>query len=466
MRVSRTVPRRRRLAVAGFGLVLLLGLGSACTPAPQVSATDHTPPPGSSAPAPSPTAAAEPAAAPAPVLKPVGKGSVPDPDQVERAIERVGSPKAELGAVVEEVFTGKELYDHDGDEPVLPASTLKLLTSAAALVALGPDHEFSTRVVAGAKGQVILVGGGDPYLTDKAIPDSYPVRGSLEDLAAQTARQLRKAGQTTIKLGYDASLFTGRAWNATWPGNYRDQVTPTSALWVDEGRHEGAPRDTDPAQAAAEAFAKALKKQKIGVTKITEQKAAAKAKPLATVSSMPLERIVEQVLLTSDNDGAEVLFRQLAVAAGKPGSIDEAEDQIEELLTGLKAWDDETSVRDGSGLSRENRVPAEVLVAVLRQAASDDHPELRAVLTGLPVAGAEGTLRSRFTDPAAEDGIGVVRGKTGTLTGVSSLAGIVRTEDGALLAYAFVINEPKDPWLAREWVAKASTALARCGCGG
>ncbi|NYE73044.1 D-alanyl-D-alanine carboxypeptidase/D-alanyl-D-alanine endopeptidase [Microlunatus parietis] len=464
--MSRTDRRRRRPAIAGFGIGLaLLGLGSACSPFPQVSATDQTPPPASTAPpTPTPTVAAEPAAAPAPVLKPVGKGPVPDPDRVKRAIERVGSPKAELGAVVEEVFTGKTLYDRNGDDPVLPASTVKLLTSAAALAALGPDHEFSTKVVAGAKGQVILVGGGDPYLTDTTVPDSYPARGSLDVLAAQTARQLRKSGQTTIRLGYDESLFTGRAWNATWPGNYRDQVTPTSALWVNEGRHQGAPRDTDPAKAAAAAFAKALKQQKISVTKITEQKAAAKAKPLASVSSMPLERIVEQVLLTSDNDGAEVLFRHLAVAADRPGSIDEAQQQLEESLTELKAWDKESEVYDGSGLSRQNRVPAEVLVAVLRAAASDDHPELRAVLTGLPVAGAEGTLRSRFTDPAAEDGIGVVRGKTGTLTGVSSLAGIVRTEDGALLAYAFVINEPKDPWLAREWVAKASTALARCGC--
>lgn len=465
MRVSRTVPRRRRLAVAGIGVGLaLLGLGAACSPFPQVSATDQTPPPGNTAP--TPTVAAQPAADPTPVLKPVGKGPVPDPDEVERAIKRVGSPKAELGAVVEEVFTGKELYDHDGDEPVLPASVLKLLTSAAALAALGPDHEFSTRAVAGGKGQVILVGGGDPYLTDKADPDSYPVRGSLEELAAQTARQLRKSGQTTIKLGFDESLFTGRAWNSTWPGNYRDQVTPTSALWVNEGRHEGAPRDTDPAKAAAGAFATALKQQKIKVTKIAEQEATEEAEQLAAVSSMPLERIVEQVLLTSDNDGAEVLFRQLAVAADRPGSIDEAREQLEEILTGLKAWDKATRVYDGSGLSRQNRVPAEVLVAVLRAAASADHPELRAVLTGLPVAGAEGTLRSRFTDPAAEDGIGVVRGKTGTLTGVSSLAGIVRTADGSLLAYAFIINEPKDPWLAREWVAKASTALARCGCTG
>ncbi|WP_152364186.1 D-alanyl-D-alanine carboxypeptidase/D-alanyl-D-alanine endopeptidase [Microlunatus speluncae] len=463
--MPRISPSTRRLLIIGVGLVLVLalvGVGYAVGPwRTPVSATDPTPAPSV---APTPTPKPEPAAAPAPVLKPVSKGPVPDADEVERVIEKVGSSKSELGAVVQDVFSGKEVYDHDGDEPMMPASTLKILTGAAALVALGPGHEFSTRVVADGKGRIILLGGGDPYLTDKAAPDSYPVRGSIEELAATTAEQLRASGQTKIKLGYDASLFTGRAWNPTWPSNYGDQVTPTSALWVNEGRHQGAPRDTDPALAAATAFGKALQRHKITVTKISEETAAPKAKQLAEVTSMPLERIVEQVLLTSDNDGAEVLFRHLAVASGGPGSIGQARGSIEEILTELKVWDDEMVIHDGSGLSRENRVPADALVKALRLAATSDHPELRAVLTGLPVAGAEGTLRTRFTDPRAVAGIGLVRGKTGTLTGVQSLAGVVRTADGSLLAYAFVINEPKDEWLAREWLARASTALAGCGC--
>jgi D-alanyl-D-alanine carboxypeptidase/D-alanyl-D-alanine-endopeptidase (penicillin-binding protein 4) len=455
----------RRLLIIGIGLVLvlaLLGVGYAFGPwRTPVAATDPTPPPRTS---PTPTPKPDPAAPPAPVLKPVRKGPIPDADQVERAIERVGSPKAKLGALVEDAFSGEEVYDRDGDEAMMPASTLKILTSAAALLALGPGHEFSTRVVADGRGRIILLGGGDPYLTDRAEPDSYPVRGSLDDLAKATAAELRSAGQTKIRLGYDGSLFTGRAWNPTWPGTYGDQVTPTSALWVDRGRHAGGPRDKDPARAAADAFAEALKRHKIGVTKISAATAEPKAEQLAEVTSMPLERIVEQVLLTSDNDGAEVLFRHLAVAAGRPGSISEARKAIKDLLSELKVWDDDMVIHDGSGLSRENRVPAEALVDTLRQAVSEDHLELRSVLTGLPVAGAEGTLRTRFTDPAAEAGIGLVRGKTGTLTGVQSLAGTVWTADRSLLVYAFVINEPRDEWLAREWLARASTALAGCGC--
>ena len=458
----------RRLLIIVVGLVLvvaLIGVGYAFGPwRSPVAATDPNPSPSSIPTTPAPEV--EPADPPAPVLKPVRKGPIPDEDEVERAIEKVGSPKAKLGALVEDAFSGEEVYEHNGDVPMMPASTLKLLISASALAALGPGHEFSTRVVADGKGRIILLGGGDPYLTDKAVPDSYPVRGSIEDLAAATAAKLRAAGQTKIKLGYDASLFTGRPWNPTWPSTYRDQVTPTSALWVNEGRHSGGPRDTDPARSAAEAFASALKAKKIAVTKISEETAEPKADQLAEVTSMPLERIVEQVLLTSDNDGAEVLFRHLAVAAGRPGSITEARKAIEDLLTELKIWNDEMVIHDGSGLSRSNRIPVEALVDALRQAASGDHPELRALLTGLPVAGAEGTLRSRFTDPRAEAGIGLVRGKTGTLTGVQSLAGTIWTADKSLLVYAFVINEPKDEWLAREWLARASTALAGCGCTG
>jgi len=464
--MGRLGPAALRPVIIAVSLVLVLSLlvmaGYALwverTP---VAASDPTPTPSRT---PTPTPTPEPADPPTAVLQPVRKGPVPDPKQVQRLIKKVGSPKAELGGAVVDVFSGEEVYDHDADEQLLPASTLKLLTSAAALAALGPDHEFSTSVVNGKKGQIILVGGGDPYLTDRVQPDTYPERGSLAELAAETAAQLRDAGQTSIALGYDASLFAGPAWNPTWPSSYRDQVTPTSALWVNEGRHSGGPRDTDPARAAAKAFAKELQRQKIKVSKIAEATAEPKARSLAVVASMPLERIVEQVLLTSDNDAAEVLFRQVAVAAGKPGTINAARKALVQTLAGLKLVDDEAEIHDGSGLSRQNRVSAALLVETLRLAATDDHPQLRALLTGLPVAGAEGTLRLRFTDPAAEDGIGLVRGKTGTLTGVHSLAGVVRTEDGSFLAYAFMINEPKDAWLAREWVAKAATALTRCGC--
>jgi len=185
---------------------------------------------------------------------------------------------------------------------------------------------------------------------------------------------------------------------------------------------------------------------------------------LATARSMPLEQIVEQLLLASDNDAAEVLLRQVAVAGGRPGSSADGVRAVRSELTRLKLWDADATQADGSGLARQTRVPAAVLVDVLRAAADADHPELRPVLTGLPVAGVEGSLRTHYVDDQSLAGRGVVRGKTGTLSGVHALAGYLRTADGSLVAYAFLVNDADNDYAAKVWLDRVSTALSRCGC--
>ena len=105
---------------------------------------------------------------------------------------------------------------------------------------------------------------------------------------------------------------------------------------------------------------------------------------------MPLERIVEHLLMVSDNDAAEVIFRQAAIGAKKPGSIAEATKVVRAELTKLGIWDPGMAITDGSGLARQTRVPADSMVKMLRVAASTQHPELRAVITGLSVRRSRG----------------------------------------------------------------------------
>jgi D-alanyl-D-alanine carboxypeptidase/D-alanyl-D-alanine-endopeptidase (penicillin-binding protein 4) len=121
---------------------------------------------------------------------------------------------------------------------------------------------------------------------------------------------------------------------------------------------------------------------------------------------------------------------------------------------------------DGSGLSRRDRLPVGVLGQILATAASSRHPELRAVLTGLPVAGFSGTLEDRFDAGKAAAAAGVVRAKTGTLTGVGALAGVTRDADGRLLAFAFVAGDVPAGGSdrARAALDRAAAALAACGC--
>jgi D-alanyl-D-alanine carboxypeptidase/D-alanyl-D-alanine-endopeptidase (penicillin-binding protein 4) len=316
---------------------------------------------------------------------------------------------------------------------------------------------FPTTVVRSSASRVVLVGGGDPYLT----------RSALARLAAETAVELRRTRTTKVALGYDATLFSGPAWHPRWPAAYADQVTPVSALWVDEGRTGGGspgPRSSTPARDAARAFAAALKKKGITVTATATARAPAKATSLATVPSLPLEQIVQKLLLASDNDAAEVLLRQTALADRRPGSFVEGTRAVRRELTRLKLWGADATMVDGSGLARQTRVPAAALVNLLRRAASPAHPELRPVLTGLPVAGVEGSLRIRYVDDQSLAGRGVVRGKTGTLALVHALAGYLRAADGSQMAFAFLVNDASDDYAARLWLDRVSTALSRCGC--
>ncbi|HEX5907556.1 MAG TPA: D-alanyl-D-alanine carboxypeptidase/D-alanyl-D-alanine-endopeptidase [Propionibacteriaceae bacterium] len=452
------LPRQNRYAI---------GAQSGDSAASSPASTQSTPAPSSVSSATATPTPTEPDL-PDPVLAAVLPRVVPDKTAVAakiRAVKVKGMGASYSGSVVE-VGTGKVLYAHNANRGYIPASTMKLLTSTAALSILGPDHTFKTSVVSAKRGQIILVGGGDPYLARKASAE-YPKRATISGLARATARRLKHDTIKKVSLGYDSSLFKGPAWNPRWPAFYGDSVSRTSALWVDEGPIGfGAPgmRHRDPAKQAATAFADALSKQGITVTATRRAHAPKSAPVVAKVSSMPLERIVEHLIKVSDNDAAEVIYRQAAIGAGKPGSIAEANKVVRAELSKLGIWGAGMTINDGSGLARQTKVPADSMVKMLRVAAEQRHPELRAVITGLSVAGVEGSLKRRYVDDQSLAARGVVRAKTGTLNKVRSLAGVVRTADGSLLAFAFLINNPRNEYAAMVWLDRVTAAISRCGC--
>ena len=101
---------------------------------------------------------------------------------------------------------------------------------------------------------------------------------------------------------------------------------------------------------------------------------------------------------------------------------------------------------DGSGLDREGRVTAALLTTLLARAADPERPGLRPVLTGLPVAGFTGTLSTRYQDGTDTTGAtGLIRAKTGTLSGVNALSGTVVDPQGRLLAFAFLAAGSTEP---------------------
>jgi D-alanyl-D-alanine carboxypeptidase/D-alanyl-D-alanine-endopeptidase (penicillin-binding protein 4) len=427
----------------------------------------------------------------APVLAAAAPSTAPSPTAAAlRAVLGSALPEADtgpgVGVEVADAQTGRVLYADNAGALATPASTTKLMTAVAALAVLGPEARFAT-AVRQQNGTIVLVGGGDPTLAVNQYPSNdYPRPATLAALAASTARALKAQGRSSVRLGYDTSLYSGPDMAPGWSESlvYTGNVTPIVSLEADQGRltANGAfqddddptnyrPRTMNPAGMTAAAFAGLLKADGITVTgPAAEVTAAASAPVIASVSSPPLAAIEEQMLLESNNVIAENLARQVAIALRMPASFSGAADAV---TTEVRRLGVTTPARlvDGSGLSPDDGIAPETLVRVLALAAG--RPQLRAVITGLPVAGFAGTLSAGDSDFGGIGSLGggaargVVRAKTGNLGTVADLAGLAYDRAGRLLLFA--IMAPQVPGAgalqgAADAIDAAAAGLAKCGC--
>ena len=437
------------VAVAGT-LLAVPGWRAAVLPATNVT-TSAAPPVGWRAPETAP---------PAPLpLDELATSPAPAARALLAAMPKLAKDAAATpGVVVVDPSTGKTLIGR-GDKPVLPASTMKVLTGLVALDTLPAEATFRTAVVSPRRGVLVLRGGGDPLLSDARASG----RASLQQLAEATAKELKAAGIRKVSLGYDATLFTGRGWHAHWTDNYRYSVAPISALMIGGGR---SPRDgraqKNPAASAAGAFAARLAKAGITVGTPKPAKASDGATELAAVASPSVQQLVEHTLRYSDNVAAETLARHVGLATRQRGDFAGAYAAVRDRLRALGLWATGMVIDDSSGLSRDNRVTPGVLAAAMRLVLSQDR--LRPLIAGLPVGGVTGTLADRFTDRASWAGRGIVRAKTGSLRDVSTLAGYLVTAQGAPLVFALTANQVRLPNRTRQWMDRTTAAWAACGC--
>ncbi|MGH3429235.1 MAG: D-alanyl-D-alanine carboxypeptidase/D-alanyl-D-alanine endopeptidase [Mycobacteriales bacterium] len=188
------------------------------------------------------------------------------------------------------------------------------------------------------------------------------------------------------------------------------------------------------------------------------------AQTLGMVQSPPVARLVEIMLAESDNVIADSLARQVAIERHQPASFAGAAVAVLDTLTGIGVNVSGAQLSDGSGLSRNDRLSADLLAQLITVAGR--RSELRAVLSGLPVAGFSGTLDGRFGDPTESAAVSDVRAKTGSLSQVSSLAGTLATADGSVLDFAVIANGfPSNGGdTAEQDIDRIAGALARCGC--
>lgn len=342
---------------------------------------------------------------------------------------RLGS---DVAFIVTDAATGRVLARRNATSPQLPASNMKLVTAVNALTVLGADTRFTTRVRSGATpSDIVLQGGGDPLLTS----------AELTALARRVAAAL-PAG-TPVTVHADTSLFPPAQDAPGWRAAYIPEVvSPVTAL-ARIGDYS-----RDPSGRTVSAFAAALTKAGIPAVVGAPATASTDATTLGTTPGHTVVQDVARMLSESENNVAEVLFRQVALASGHPATWQGGSDAALATLSGLGLHTTGLALADGSGLSRQDRLTPAFLADLVRYARVT-HPAAYASMFAdgaLPLAGQTGTLArkdQRFVTPHSRCAAGKVRAKTGTLFDTIGLSGIADSPAGERIFSILVNHRPQ-----------------------
>jgi D-alanyl-D-alanine carboxypeptidase/D-alanyl-D-alanine-endopeptidase (penicillin-binding protein 4) len=367
---------------------------------------------------------------------PGAMAAIASADQLQGAIEPILGFLSDQSCVAVAV-DGLPVISLNPRLPVIPASNQKLLVALAALDVLGPDHRFTTSVAVppategDVTGDLFLIGGGDPVLTSDEFPiadDDQPAFSttSLDALADAVVG----AGVTRIRgavIG-DGTRYDDEFVIDEWASDVPFvEAGPYDALLVNDARVLGRSGvEDDPAEAAAREFVRLLGDRGIRVDNGWGSGVASNLVPVVgTVESAPLSDIIGEMLVTSDNNTAEMLVKEIGVAVSGEGSRAAGLAGVQASLQDLGVSLDGAVLRDGSGLSSGNRVTCSTVLDVLQIGAAGP------LASSLPVAAETGTLTDEFiASPVA----GRLTAKTGTLgnpplgedpPGVKALAGYV-----------------------------------------
>jgi D-alanyl-D-alanine carboxypeptidase/D-alanyl-D-alanine-endopeptidase (penicillin-binding protein 4) len=416
---------------------------------------------------------------------------------LSRALEAGALRGARVGVLVVDDSDGRVVFDRSADQPLVPASNLKIVTALAALRVFGPSHAFTTRVYAdaapdaeGAVGTLYVRGGGDPGLTSE---DYWRLAADLHRLGLRRVRG---------DLAIDDSLFDGERWHPSWqPTTARAYLAPVGALManysayavvvaggdangkpvevavdppigffrvanqartgtgrglvVDRRAIEGGgeevvvggswPRGAertfqrsvlDPSGYAASVLR--LQLDAVGITvsgNIRRAYVPDGAHELLAFEGRPLSDVVRRFLKFSNNPIGEALIKCLSVSADRaPGSWKGGVAVVRRELEALGLPTAGLVQVDGSGLSYDDRATPRLLVAAVREASHSFRYGAEFVAS-LPIGGTDGTLEKRAHMAGAE-----LRAKTGLLTRVTALSGLARRADGRTLAFSVIVN--------------------------
>ncbi len=456
---TQTTTLTRRAALTLGGMFLLTACGSA--------ATEQKRPEGSASPSGSASGTAEATASATPSATPTLAPALPEAEQEQlrnalTALFADGTyPQYSLLVTgmdgnlpsIKATTAPADLYAANADTARVPASTFKILTLFALNHYANLQARLRTRVTRDAAGLYLMAGGDTLLGAGASDPKQIVGRAGLTTLAEQTVKALNEGEKPTAALPVylDGTFFTGPGVNPGWDDAdvASGQITPIHPIALESHTVPGKStasnpvRPDDAAVAAQQAFVDALntagKESGLSFTLAERRTAPAEAVEIAAVESATLLEQAQHMMLESDNALAEVLGRCAAIAAGKEGSGEAAQQTVRQALVDAGVTVENLVQADVCGMSLTDRVTARTLVQTVALLNADEHAEQ--LMQTFPVAGVSGTLTDRFGAANAVHARTFVQAKTGTLYTVSSLCGVATRPDGTRLIFAIILND-------------------------
>ena len=425
------------------------------------------------------------------------------PTAIEAITNRSEFSHQRWGILIQTLSSDQTLYNREAQQYFIPASTTKLFTTAAALRQLGSQYRIRTSVYSNNNGVVRVVGRGDPSLTDVQLRDlaqqlkrqgisqvqqlilqddyfqGSPIHPTWEweDLVADYGAPVNSSivNQNAIalilqpqKLGQPLQF----RWNdplAFWQWQVENNAVTgdtgtenslqvngvlgkpflqiNGQLAVDAEPEQIDLPVRDPAENFLRHFELALQGEGIRILSAIVGSASNQSesdRELAAVESPPLSQLIADTNQPSNNVYAESLLKTIGVNNKDDQKQLNTEEKglqaLKAILTNLGVDPKSYDLVDGSGLSRHNLISPSALVQLLKGMAQ--LPEAEIYRTSLPVAGVSGTLKNRFINTTAA---GIVQAKTGTMTGVNTIAGYVDAPNYEKLVFSIMLNQSDLP---------------------